>query len=42
MKKQKKHPQGITNITPFINKDNWEGIHFLSEKDRWQKFEKNN
>ena len=26
----------------FINKYNWEGIHFPSEKDEWRKFEKNN
>ena len=27
---------------PFINKYNWEGINYLSEKDDWGKFEKNN
>ena len=25
----------------MINKYNWEGIHFPSEKDDWKKFEKN-
>ena len=27
-----KDPQGITKIKPFINKYNWKGIHFQSEK----------
>ena len=31
----------LQNITNFINKFNWEGIHFLSEKDNWKKFDKN-
>ena len=26
----------------MINKYNWEGINFSSEKDDWEKFEKNN
>ena len=38
----KKDPQKITKIKPFINKYNSEGINFLSEKDDWEKFEKNN
>ena len=38
----KKDMQRITKIKPFINKYNWEGINFLSEKDDWKKFEKNN
>ena len=38
----KKYPQIITKIKPFINKYNWEGIHFPSEKDDWKKCEKNN
>ena len=29
----KKDPQRITKVKPFINKYNWEGIHFPSEKD---------
>ena len=37
-----KDPQRITNIKLFINKYNWEGINFPSEKDDWKKFEKNN
>ena len=42
MKKQKKDRQRITKIKPFINKYNWEGINFPSEKDNWKKFEKKN
>ena len=38
----KKDPQGITKIKPFINKYNWERINYPSEKDDWEKFEKNN
>ena len=38
----KKDPQRITKIEPFINKYNWGGINFPSEKDDWKKFEKNN
>ena len=36
----KKDPQRITKIEPFINKYNWEGISFPSEKDDWKKFKK--
>ena len=32
----------IIKIKPFINKYNWEGINYPSEKDDWKKFEKNN
>ena len=39
---KKKDPQRTTKIKPFINKYNWEGIHFPSEKDDWKKFEHNN
>ena len=28
-------------MKPFINKYNWEGIHFPSEEDNWTKSEKN-
>ena len=38
----KKDPQRITKIKPFINKCNWEGINFPSEKDDWKKLENNN
>ena len=34
--KIKNDPQGIIKIKPFIKKYNWEGIHFLSEKDDWK------
>ena len=37
----KKDPQRITKIKAFINKYNWEEIHFSSEKDDGKKFEKN-
>ena len=38
----KKYPQIISKNKLFINKYNWEGINFLSEKDDWKKLEKNN
>ena len=38
----KKDLQRITKIKPFINKYNWEGIYFPSEKNDWKNFEKNN
>ena len=31
-----KDTQRITKIKPFINKYNWEGINFLSEKHDWE------
>ena len=37
--------QRITKIKPLdkpIDKYNWEGINYPSEKDDWKKFEKNN
>ena len=37
-----KNLERITKIKPFINKCKLEGINFLSEKDDWKKFEKNN
>ena len=33
----KKDLQRITKIKPFINKYNWEGINFQSQKDDWKK-----
>ena len=33
----KKDPQRITQIKPFINKHNWEGINVPSDKDDWKK-----
>ena len=38
----KKDPYRITKIKSFINKYDWEGINFPSEKVYWEKFEKNN
>ena len=38
----RKHSERITKIKPFVNKYNFEGIHFPSEKDDCKKFEKNN
>ena len=38
----KKYPQRIEKIKPFINKYNWKGINFPSEKDDWKIFKKNN
>ena len=35
-KEIKKDPQRITKIKPFINKYNWEGINFASEKYDWK------
>ena len=32
----------MTKIKPLINKHNWEKISFPSEKDDWEKIEKNN
>ena len=32
----------MTKTKAFINKYNWKGIDFPSEKDNWKKFEKNN
>ena len=37
MKKLKKGSQRITKTKPFINKYNWEGMDFPSEKDDWKK-----
>ena len=36
----KRNRQKITKIKSFINKYNWEGINFSSQKDDWRKFEK--
>ena len=42
MKKSNNICKFYTKIKSFINKYNWEGINFPSEKDDWKKFEKNN
>ena len=33
----KKDLQRITKIKPFVNKHNWKGVNFLSEKDDGKK-----
>ena len=33
------HPERISNIEPFINQYNWEGIEFPAEIKDWKKFE---
>ena len=38
----KKCLQRITKIKSFINKYNWEERNFPSEKNDWEKLEKNN
>ena len=38
----KKDLKRITKIKSFINKYNWEGINFSSEKDDWKKNDNNN
>ena len=37
-----KGPKRITNIKPYTDEDNWEGINYPSGKDDWKKIEKNN
>ena len=37
-----KSPERISQIKHFIDKHNWEGIKYLSEKDDCKKIEKNN
>ena len=39
--RNKKIPQGIPKIKPFIIKCNWKWITFASQKDVWGKCEKN-
>ena len=36
------HPERISNIEPFIDQYNWEGIDFPSGIKDWKKFERNN
>ena len=33
------HPEWVSNIKPFINKYNWEGINYPSKVDDWKTFE---
>ena len=36
------HPERISNIKPFIDQYNWEGIDFPAGIKDWKKFERNN
>ena len=38
----KSHPERASNIMPFINKRNWDGIKHPSKINDWKTFEKNN
>ena len=42
MMKSIKEMKRITKIKPSINKYNWQGVTSSSEKNDWNKFEKNN
>ena len=42
MKKIKNHPERISNLQPFIDQYNWEGIEFPSHSKNCKKFEQNN
>ena len=37
-----KHPERISNLKPYNNKYNWEGIEFPAGPKDWKKFERNN
>ena len=41
-RKIKKDPQKISKRKPYINKYNWKGIKFPSDKEDWKKCEQNN
>ena len=36
------HPERISNLKPYNNKYNWEGIEFPAGPKDWKKFEKKN
>ena len=38
----KRHPERVSNIKPFINKYNWQGIHCPSKIDDWKTFGRKN
>ena len=38
----KKHPERISKLKLYINKDNWEGIEFPVGPKDWKKIERNN
>ena len=33
------HPEGVSNIKPFINKHNWKRINYPSKIGDWKTFE---
>ena len=35
------HPEGISNLMPFIDQCNWKGIEFPSNSKDWIEFEQN-
>ena len=39
-KEIKKDSQRIAKLEPFINKYNWRGTYYPSEKENWKIFEK--
>ena len=36
------HPERVSKIRLFINRNNWKGIDYPSKIDDWKTFEKNN
>ena len=40
--KVESHPERVSNIKPFINSYNWEGINYLSKIEEWKKCKQNN
>ena len=38
----KRNPEIVSNVKPFINKQNWKGMNYPSKTDDWKTFEKNN
>ena len=40
--KLKRAPERVSNIKPFINKCNWNGIKYPSKIDEWKAIEKSN
>ena len=40
--KVESHAERVSNIKPFFNSYNWEGINYLSTIEEWKICEKNN
>ena len=36
----KPHPEGVSNIKPFINKYNWKGTNYPSKTNDWKRLRK--